>query len=832
MKIYILAISLLISSYLSATTYTASNTNDSGAGSLREAIANATVAGDVVNITATGTITLASTLMVPNAITIQCTNALGIKISGNNAVRVLEIYPETGTAYLKNLHILDALSIGGMGGGIFFTTAVDAGLNMENCTISNCRTQGDEAKGGGIALLGNLVLKNCTLYNNYSEDGGSALDVYDELSYVDIEHCTIVGNVTDGTAAPIYAGGLNLFTSPGVTIKNSIVAGNLHGTTTIKDFTTSPGCVFASQGYNLSTSNLPVSVGSDLQSKDLLTQVKVSALGDYGGGIQTCPLQSGSLAIDAASSAVLLDQRGNSRVGIADIGAYEAPLMPNPTTVAASLVATTTAQLNGTVDTKGASITSYEFQYGTSSNSYTTTVTASTSGTAPNITLTKSLTSLTLGQQYFFRVKVVSSGFTYYSNELSFTTKQAQTITFDALPIDKKYGDSDFALGATAPGGTVTYISSDNTIATISGSNLHIVKAGGPITITASQAGNATYAAAADVQQSITISKVDLTVTASSASRKYGVANPVFTVGYSGFISGESAANLTTQPTASTAAVANTALGDYDVVASGGVSANYEFAYVKGTLTITAADLDIKANDKSKDYGDANPTFDYTYTGFISGESAANLTTLPTASTTATANSPVNGYAITPSGAAAANYAITYTNGTLTVNKVPLLITADDKARNVGAANPAFTFTYSGFVAGDDASDLLTQPSAICAATELSPAGDYTITPSGATSNNYTISVANGTLTVSVVTRVDELSTTAVQISPNPSTGLFKIEGVDEGVQLSVVVRDITGNVITSINDKVVDLTSKANGIYIVSVNANGVTKVFKVVKK
>lgn len=35
--------------------------------------------------------------MVPNAITIQCTNASGIKISGNNAVRVFEISPDTDT---------------------------------------------------------------------------------------------------------------------------------------------------------------------------------------------------------------------------------------------------------------------------------------------------------------------------------------------------------------------------------------------------------------------------------------------------------------------------------------------------------------------------------------------------------------------------------------------------------------------------------------------------------------------------------------------------------------------------------------------------------------
>ncbi|MBP8850637.1 MAG: T9SS type A sorting domain-containing protein [Breznakibacter sp.] len=301
---------------------------------------------------------------------------------------------------------------------------------------------------------------------------------------------------------------------------------------------------------------------------------------------------------------------------------------------------------------------------------------------------------------------------------------------------------------------------------------------------------------------------------------------------YSGFVNSETASSLTTQPTASSTAVTNSTVGNYDVVASGGVSDKYEFSYTKGVLTVTQADLNIKANNKSRDYGTANPAFDFTYSGFIFGESVANLTTLPTASCSATASSAANSYAITPSGAAATNYAITYTNGTLTINKVPLLITAEDKTRNTGEANPTFTFTYSGFVAGDDASDLLTQPSAICAASELSPAGDYPIIPNGATSNNYNILITNGTLTVLLAMEIDKLGVAEVSVTPNPSTGLFKIEGVEKDSELHVVVRDITGNIIVSSSETVLDLTSKANGIYIVSVNANGVTKVFKVVKK
>ena len=87
--------------------------------------------------------------------------------------------------------------------------------------------------------------------------------------------------------------------------------------------------------------------------------------------------------------------------------------------------------------------------------------------------------------------------------------KANQTITFAALPA-KNVGDADFAPGGTASSTlTVTYASSNTAVATIVAGQIHIV---GPGTtdITASQAGDANFNAAADVVQ-------PLTVTASSA---------------------------------------------------------------------------------------------------------------------------------------------------------------------------------------------------------------------------------------------------------------------------------------------------------------------------
>lgn len=84
-------------------------------------------------------------------------------------------------------------------------------------------------------------------------------------------------------------------------------------------------------------------------------------------------------------------------------------------------------------------------------------------------------------------------------------TRLPQTITFDALPT-KVVGDPDFAPGATSSSLlTVTYASSKPIVATIVSGMIHIVGTGSCV-ITASQAGNSTYAPAANVTQTLTVS--------------------------------------------------------------------------------------------------------------------------------------------------------------------------------------------------------------------------------------------------------------------------------------------------------------------------------------
>ncbi|WP_239457747.1 MBG domain-containing protein, partial [Flavobacterium nitrogenifigens] len=75
-------------------------------------------------------------------------------------------------------------------------------------------------------------------------------------------------------------------------------------------------------------------------------------------------------------------------------------------------------------------------------------------------------------------------------------------------------------------------------------------------------------------------------------------------------------------------------------------------------------------------------------------------------------------------------------------------MTADDKSKAYGSANPTLTVSYSGFVNGDTEASLTTAATAASTATASSPVGTYAITAGGASSPNYSISYVEGTLTV------------------------------------------------------------------------------------
>ncbi|MFI5161292.1 MAG: gliding motility-associated C-terminal domain-containing protein [Sphingobacteriales bacterium] len=179
-----------------------------------------------------------------------------------------------------------------------------------------------------------------------------------------------------------------------------------------------------------------------------------------------------------------------------------------------------------------------------------------------------------------------------------------QTITFAPLPV-KTYGDPDFSADATSSNNTipVTYASDNTGVATIVNGQIHIVSVG-TTNITAAQAGNDSYSAAAPVTEILTVNKAPLTLTADNKSKTVGQANPIFTFSHTPFAYNEDVSVLTTQPVLSTIATTNSTVGQYVITIDGAKSPNYDIQHIPGTLTISAAPQSIVVPNAFSPNGD------------------------------------------------------------------------------------------------------------------------------------------------------------------------------------------------------------------------------------
>lgn len=329
-----------------------------------------------------------------------------------------------------------------------------------------------------------------------------------------------------------------------------------------------------------------------------------------------------------------------------------------------------------------------------------------------------------------------------------------QTITFGALA-DMTYGVADFDAGAVSDNTTipVTLRSSNMAVATIVSGKVHVVGVGA-VTITASQAADAFYSAAADVSQSFTVNKAMLSVTADNKTVAFGSALPALTVSYSGFVNGEGVGVLTPAPLASVTASAGSPTGDYPISLSTGGAANYSFDYHPGVLTITALAQTITFNPLvSRNYADGdypagavstNTSIPLTYTS-----SDVSVATIATDGTIHIVGTGVTTITVTQAGNG--NYSSASVSQVLTVGPAPLIVTPDDVSRVQGQANPVFTFHYSGFRQGEGPIVLMRQPTAVTPANADSYPGVYLITASGADGGaHYTISYQTGALTVTL----------------------------------------------------------------------------------
>lgn len=166
------------------------------------------------------------------------------------------------------------------------------------------------------------------------------------------------------------------------------------------------------------------------------------------------------------------------------------------------------------------------------------------------------------------------------------------------------------------------------------------------------------------------------------------------------------------------------------------------------TYTISKAPMSLTVNDVQREYGDPNPAFTCTISGFINGENEQSLGVTPSFECEATQQSNVGDYRILAS-LDAPNYDITYKYGTLSVVKALLSVGVVNTTKIYGDQNPQFELSYSGLKNGQSAPAWITKPVFSTIADRLSGVGQYEVTATGGEANNYEVKTyAPGMLTV------------------------------------------------------------------------------------
>lgn len=369
---------------------TVTNTNDSGPGSLRQALVDANN-GDTIDFNSAlkgQTITLTTTELVINkdiAISGPGPNLLAVSRDENaSAFRIF--YVGTGLSVLiQGLKISNgAASQFGCGGGILNE---DSMLSVVNCTVSGNSTDGTGGGvcvgnnatltiesstlngnyagdyGGGMANNGTVAINNSTLNDNYGEFAGGG--ILNDGGSLTVSNSTFSGNGTQLHGGGLWNGGNAVITSSTFSGNNGQTAGaivNRLGTLEMKNtildrgdvgpnITNDSGTVI-SHGYNLSDDDgggVLTGPGDQINTEPLL-----GPLQDNGGPTLTHALLPGSPAIDTGDPKFtpppFHDQRGlgfdrvvNGRIdkGSVEVQGATPTATPTPTPTATATATTT-----------------------------------------------------------------------------------------------------------------------------------------------------------------------------------------------------------------------------------------------------------------------------------------------------------------------------------------------------------------------------------------------------------------------------------------------------------------------------------------------------------
>ena len=250
-----------------ATRLIVTSTGDSGAGSLRQAIGDAS-SGDTISFSVTGIITLTSgELVLDKDLIIEGPGSGDLTISGNNVSRVFNVTSDQVAVTVSALRILHG-NVMAEGGGVlnsgtliltnititnstaFYSSGgiLNSGrLTIENSTISNNTTLDAAGGGGGIWNSGAVMIKNSTISNNAA--GGRGGGIYNSTGTLNITNGAIRSNTAGGGGGGVYndTGTLAITNS---TVRRNVAgaSGGIHnssGTLTVTRSTISDNAIFS-----------------------------------------------------------------------------------------------------------------------------------------------------------------------------------------------------------------------------------------------------------------------------------------------------------------------------------------------------------------------------------------------------------------------------------------------------------------------------------------------------------------------------------------------------------------------------------------------------------
>src|SRR5262249_20640848 len=139
--------------------------------------------------------------------------------------------------------------------------------------------------------------------------------------------------------------------------------------------------------------------------------------------------------------------------------------------------------------------------------------------------------------------------------------------------------------------------------------------------------------------------------------------------------------------------------------------------------TVTKVPLRVWGPNLTMIYGGTVPAITPAYTGFVNGDTATTLSTLPNVAPTCNASvtntTPAGSYPTVCSGASDPNYVITYTNGVFTVSPAALTITPAPLTLQYNTPIPStFTLNPTGLLGTDTLASLgMSQPTPVACTT-------------------------------------------------------------------------------------------------------------------